>query len=162
MDSHSQFCNKNKSFFWIRQSSFTEDILVVQHHNTFNFFGPAYVGHLFDHLLWFLFQSVVTHNKLLYTLKTTVSWTCTCFKIWFIVLRPSPIKGVITASHSVERVYGLNIPSHFDLAEVGIEPGVAQWQSSSLPSELYDLISFKNIGPRLSWKRQSVWGGECY
>ena len=29
---------------------------------------------------------------------------------------------------------------NFDLAEVGIEPGAARWQSSALPYELYDLI----------------------
>ena len=27
--------------------------------------GPTNVGHLFDHILWSIFQSVVTHNKLL-------------------------------------------------------------------------------------------------
>ena len=40
--------------------------------------GPINVGHLFDRPLWSIFQSVVTHNELLHTLKITVHWTCTC------------------------------------------------------------------------------------
>ena len=27
--------------------------------------GLTYIGHLFDHLTWLIFQSVVTHNELL-------------------------------------------------------------------------------------------------
>ena len=40
------------------------------------------VGDLFGHPLWSIFQSVVTHNELLYTLKITLHWTCTCNNIW--------------------------------------------------------------------------------
>ena len=32
-------------------------------------FGPTNVVHLFDHLLWSTFQSVVTHNELHHTLQ---------------------------------------------------------------------------------------------
>ena len=30
------------------------------------------LGHLLDHLLWLIFQSVVSHSKLIYALKTTL------------------------------------------------------------------------------------------
>ena len=29
------------------------------------YIGPTNVGHLFDHLLWYIFQSVIIHNELL-------------------------------------------------------------------------------------------------
>ena len=35
------------------------------------FVGPTNKGHLFDHPLWSIFQSVVGHIELLYTLKIT-------------------------------------------------------------------------------------------
>ena len=49
--------------------------MLVNYYYNFFYLGPANVGHLFDHLLWSIFQSAVTQKELLYTLKITVYCT---------------------------------------------------------------------------------------
>ena len=52
----------------------TKNIKLVLDNLLFLSVGPTIVGHLFDHFLWSIFQSVVKHNELLYTLQITVQY----------------------------------------------------------------------------------------
>ena len=91
--------------------------------------GPSKEDIFFDHHLSAKLQSS------LHILQFLFGLLCAALQV---LLTPILFTCMVYFHHSTK-------DRNFDLAEVGIEPGAARWQSSALPSEeLYDLKWAKN------------------